>query len=137
MTSEDFLPGEPDDAELARLATTLRSQRRVLSDEAMARVERAMADEMDAAQRRARRGWFLRRFSVLAAAAAAVIGVGVYLQLHPKTMLPPAPPGKLAHRSTAPAADSFTVHFTRPPASLGDGPLVCLDRYQSLYTDRR
>ena len=137
MTSEDFQSGEPDDAELAQLATTLRSQRRVLSDEALSRIERAMADEMDAAQRRARRGWFLRRFSVLAAAAAAVIGVGVYLQRQPKTPPPPAPPPVAVHRSTAPAVDSFPVHFQRPPASLGDGPLVCLDRYQSLYTDRR
>ena len=131
MTSDDIQQDRPADAELARFGEKLRSQRRALSGEAMARIERAIADELDDAQRRPRRGELLRRFNIIAAAAAAVIGIGVYLHLHPKTVPPPVPP------RVAAAKDSFEVHFQRPPASLGDGPLVCLDRYQSLYTDRR
>ena len=115
-----------------QMAEMIRSQRRALSDEAMSRIERGMADEMDAAQRRAGRVRFLRWSGVFATAAAVVIGVGVYLHRRPPAELPPGP----VHRSAAVAVDSFTVQFHRPPASLGDGPLVCLDRYESLYTDR-
>ena len=135
----DGWPDEPGNEELARFAARVRSARPALSEEAMARVERAMLREMSPATGARRRRRTMCFGAALAAAAAALLGVGIYLYVRPNGPPRPQGPPESPHRRqhVARVQDDYPVRFPSTPVKPPDAPLLRLEDYRSLYADRK
>jgi len=118
-------PDEPGNEELAALAGELKSARPALPAGAMERVGAALRRELDARSDRTRRWrWFIG--AATAAAAAAMLSLGILLNS----------PGDVAP-GLAPAEDRYAVRFAPPAGPTPHRALLCLDSYESLYTDAK
>ena len=133
-------PDEPGNEELARFAARLRSSQPALPPEATARIERAMGRAMSAEQARGARRRSAYPASVLSAAAAGLLGVGVYLYFRA------APSGSEMARAPAPGQrgapaaavhDRYRVRFAPLPPPAPDRALLNLEDHRSLYAPSR
>ena len=138
----DGWPDEPGNDELTDFAARLRGSRPALSPEALARVGAAMQREMAARPARRRR-WALFAGCV-AAAAVAVLAVGIWMHLRPAERPPTSPSLEVARprpphepAKAAAAVDTYRVRLLVPPAEPPARPLLPLERYETLYVDVR